>query len=70
MQSSPGAHPSLYDPSCAVAGESAGLLDIGSVNHRAVLVTNPQAGTWTVAVYGRINLPTNYTGSFETYVKN
>lgn len=60
----------LYDPSCQVAGESAGLLDIGAVNHRALLVTNPEAGTWTVAVYGRINLPTAYTGSFETYVKN
>jgi serine protease AprX len=60
----------LYDPSCQVAGESAGLLDIGAVNHRALLVTNPVPGTWTVAVYGRINLPTAYTGSFETYVKN
>ena len=60
----------LYDPSCQVAGESAGLLDIGAVNHRALLVTSPAAGTWTVAVYGRINLPTDYTGSFETYVKN
>ena len=60
----------LYDPSCQVAGESAGLLDIGSVNSRALLVTNPVPGTWTVAVYGRINLPTDYTGSFETYVKN
>jgi serine protease AprX len=60
----------LYDPSCQVAGESAGLLDIGAVNHRALLVTNPVPGTWTVAVYGRINLPTDYTGSFETYVKN
>jgi serine protease AprX len=60
----------LYDPSCQVAGESAGLLDIGAVNHRALLVSNPEAGTWTVAVYGRINLPTAYTGSFETYVKN
>jgi len=60
----------LYDPSCEVAGESAGLLDIGFVNHRALLVTSPEAGTWTVAVYGRINLPTSYTGAFETYVKN
>jgi serine protease AprX len=60
----------LYDPSCEVAGESAALLDIGAVNHRALLVTNPVGGTWTVAVYGRINLPTDYTGSFETYDKN
>lgn len=60
----------LYDPNCEVAGESAGLLDIGFVNHRALLVTNPEAGTWTVAVYGRINLPTAYDGMFATYDKN
>ena len=60
----------LYDPSCEVAGESAGLLDIGEVNHRALLVTNPQPGTWTVAVYGRINGPTDYAGLFATYEKN
>ena len=60
----------LYDPNCEVAGESAGLLDIGEVNHRALLVTNPQPGTWTVAVYGRINGPTDYAGSFATYDKN
>jgi serine protease AprX len=60
----------LYDPDCEVAGESAGLLDIGEVNHRALLVTNPQPGSWTVAVYGRINGPTPYTGLFATYEKN
>lgn len=60
----------LYDPDCEVAGESAGLLDIGFVNHRALLVTNPEAGTWTVAVYGRINAPTAYEGFFATYDKN
>ena len=60
----------LYDPSCQVAGESAALLDITSVKHRAIVVTSPQAGTWTVGVYGRINGPTAYTGSFETYDKN
>ena len=60
----------FYDPSCQVAGESAGLLDNGAVTHRALLVTNPAAGTWTVAVYGRINGPTDYTGSFATYVRN
>jgi serine protease AprX len=60
----------LYDPSCQVAGESAGLLDIGEVNHRALLVTNPAPGTWTVAIYGRINVPTDYTGLFETYVRS
>jgi serine protease AprX len=59
----------LYDPSCAVAGESAALLDIGSVSQRALVVTSPQAGTWTVGVYGRINVPTAYTGTFETYDK-
>lgn len=57
----------LYDPSCNVAGESAALLDITSVEHRALVVTAPAAGTWTVGVYGRINIPTRYTGSFETY---
>jgi serine protease AprX len=60
----------LYDPDCAVAGESAALLDYGAVTHRALLVTSPAAGTWTVAVYGRINGPTAYTGSFATYVRN
>jgi serine protease AprX len=59
----------LYDPNCQIAGESAALLDITSVNHRAIVVTSPQAGTWTVGVYGRINGPTQYTGSFETYDK-
>ena len=60
----------LYDPSCQVAGESAALLDIGAVNHRALIVTSPAAGTWTVGVYGRINIPTAYTGSFEVYDRN
>jgi serine protease AprX len=60
----------LYDPACNVAGESAGLLDIGAVRHRALLVTNPAAGTWTVGVYGRINGPTAYAGSFATYDRN
>ncbi|HET7677436.1 MAG TPA: S8 family serine peptidase [Candidatus Limnocylindrales bacterium] len=60
----------LYDPNCEVAAESAALLDIGSVNHRAVAVSNPAPGTWTVGVYGRINIPTDYTGNFQTYDKN
>jgi serine protease AprX len=60
----------LYDPNCAIAGTSAALLDIGSVNHRALVVTAPQPGTWTVGVYGRINLPTQYNGTFETYDKS
>jgi serine protease AprX len=59
----------LYDPNCEIAGESAALLDIGNVNHRALVVTSPAAGKWTVGVYGRINIPTQYTGSFETYDK-
>jgi len=59
----------LYDPSCQVAAESAALLDIGAVNHRALAVTSPAAGTWTVGVYGRINVPTQYTGAFSTYDK-
>jgi serine protease AprX len=59
----------LWDPSCQVAGESAALLDIGAVNHRALVVTSPAAGTWTVGVYGRANIPTQYTGAFATYDK-
>jgi len=59
----------LYDPNCEIAGTSAALLDIGAVNHRALFVSSPQPGTWTVGVYGRINGPTAYTGSFDTYDK-
>ncbi|HEX7197496.1 MAG TPA: S8 family serine peptidase [Candidatus Limnocylindria bacterium] len=59
-----------YDPNCEIAGTSAALLDIGAVNHRALIATNPLPGTWTVGVYGRINIPTAYTGSFEVYDKN
>lgn len=59
----------LYAPDCTEAGVSAGLLDIGSVRHRALLATNPQPGTWTVGVYGRLNVPTQYTGAFNTYDK-
>jgi hypothetical protein len=60
----------LWDPNCEVAAESAALLDIGSVNHRALAITSPAAGTWTVGVYGRINIPTQYTGAFATYDKS
>ncbi len=60
----------LYDPNCEVAGESAALLDIGAVTHRALVVTDPVPGTWTVAIYGRINGPTAYTGAFSTYDTN
>jgi serine protease AprX len=60
----------VYDPNCEIAGTSAALLDIGSVNHRAIAISSPQAGTWTVGVYGRINIPTQYTGAFATYDKN
>lgn len=59
-----------YDPNCEIAGTSAALLDIGAVNHRALIVTDPLPGTWTVGVYGRVNIPTEYTGSFETYDRN
>ncbi len=59
----------LYDPNCQEAAVSAALLDIGSVSHRAVAVTSPTPGTWTVGVYGRINGPTAYTGRFQTYDK-
>lgn len=57
----------LYDPNCQVAGESAPLLDIGAVTFSSLAVTNPAPGTWTVGVYGRINAPYPYTGTFETY---
>jgi serine protease AprX len=60
----------VYGPDCAVVGESAALLDIGAVYYRAIVVTNPPPGTYTVGVYGRINPPTPYTGAFSTYVKN
>ncbi|MCV0403089.1 MAG: S8 family serine peptidase [Chloroflexi bacterium] len=59
-----------YDPNCEIAGTSAALLDIGAVNHRALIVTDPMPGTWTVGVYGRVNIPTDYAGSFEVYDKN
>jgi serine protease AprX len=59
----------LYDPHCQEAGVSAALLDIGAVNHRALIVTSPEAGEWTVAVYGRINIPTQYIGAFSAYDK-
>jgi serine protease AprX len=59
----------VYDPGCNEVASSAALLDIGDVNHRAVVISNPAGGTWTVAVYGRINLPTEYTGAFAIYDK-
>lgn len=59
----------LYAPDCSVAGESAALLDIGAVNHRAIVKSSPPAGTYTVAVYGRINIPTEYKGAFSVYDK-
>jgi serine protease AprX len=62
--------PPVYDPNCNVAGESAALLDIGAVSHRALAVTSPMPGTWTVGVYGRVNGPTNYTGVFQTHDKS
>lgn len=57
--------PAVDDPNCEFAGTSALLLDIGAVN--ALMATNPMPGTWTVGVYGRINTPTAYTGSFEVH---
>lgn len=59
----------LHGPSCQVAAQSAALLDIGSVSHRAVAVSSPVAGTWTAGVYGRVNAPWPYTGAFSTYDK-
>lgn len=60
----------LYAPDCTVIGESAALLDYGSVNYRAIVYTNPAPGTYTVGVYGRINAPTQYSGTFSTYTRN
>lgn len=60
----------LYAPDCTIVGESAGLLDAGTLNYRAIAYTNPAPGTYTVGVYGRINAPTQYTGTFSTYTKN
>lgn len=60
----------IYAPDCTVVGESAALLDIGTVWHRALVVTNPVPGTYTIGVYGRINKPTSYWGAFNTYLKN
>ncbi|HVL89725.1 MAG TPA: S8 family serine peptidase [Actinomycetota bacterium] len=60
----------IYAPDCTVVGESAALLDFGTVWFRSLVVTNPAPGTYTVGIYGRINTPTNYWGAFNTYVKN
>lgn len=61
----------LYDPECAEAGSSAGLLDlIFTRNERVLMVTDPQAGEWTVGVYGRANLPTPYEGAFATFTQD
>lgn len=59
----------LIDPNCNSAALSAALLDLGAVNHRALLVTSPAPGTWTVAVWGRVNAATPYTGAHSTYDK-
>ena len=59
----------VYDPSCNEVASSAALLDIGAVNQRALAITSPKAGNWIVAVYGRINAPTDYTGTFGIYAE-
>lgn len=60
----------LFDPSGREVASSAGLLDVGSVNHRTVVVTNPAQGTWTIGVEGRVNLPTEYSGFWGLYDEN
>jgi hypothetical protein len=57
----------LLNPSGKLVEESAGLTDIGFVNFRSVVTTNPVAGTWTVRVVGRINTVTDYRGFWGTY---
>lgn len=60
----------LYDPDCTEAASSASLLDlVFTRNERVLMVTNPDAGDWTVGVYGRVNLPTSYEGSFATFTQ-
>jgi serine protease AprX len=56
----------LLDPDGNEVASSAGLLDV-PINERAVLTTSPVAGTWTLAVVGRINLVTPYSGWFTLY---
>ncbi len=58
----------LLDPSGKIVEESAGLTDIGFVNFRSVVTTNPVVGTWTVRAIGRINTVTDYRGYWGTYV--
>lgn len=61
---------SLLDPSGREVESSAGLLDIGSVNFRTVVTTNPVPGTWTIRVVGRVNLVTDYRGFYGLYRQN
>lgn len=60
----------LDDPGGHEVAESAGLLDLGSVNFRTVAVTNPVAGNWTIRVEGRVNLPTDFDGFWGQYDAN
>src|SRR5205085_4628410 len=57
----------LLNPSGTIVEESAGLTDIGFVNFRSVVTTNPVAGTWVVRAIGRINAVTDYRGFWGTY---
>jgi len=50
----------IHAPDCTVVGESAALLDFGTVWFRSLIVTNPAPGTYTAGVYGLINKPTSY----------
>lgn len=60
----------LYDPSGKEVASSAGLLDVGSVNFRTAVVTNPVPGTWTLTVEGRVNTLTDFTGYWGAYDEN
>lgn len=61
---------SLVDPAGRTVAESAGLLDLGSVNFRTVAVTNPAAGEWVVRVDGRVNTVTDVAGFVGVYDEN
>jgi serine protease AprX len=57
----------LYDPDGNEVESSAALTDIGSVRFRTVVTTNPDPGTWTIRVVGRVNAITDYRGFYGLY---
>jgi serine protease AprX len=57
----------LHDPDGNEVESSAALTDIGSVRFRTVVTTNPDPGTWTIRVVGRVNAVTDYRGFYGLY---